>query len=227
MNTKTLFRASLLTGFAVLGLATAPACAAKTGQATFYGYSGGGNCMLPVPGDVYTAAINGTDYQGSKACGGYVLVKNSDTGQTVKVRIDDQCPGCPAGNLDLSAEAFKQIADPAQGIINISWKYVPYDQPSMQLFIADGSSQYYTAVQVRHHRYRINKLQYRLSAQGGAWTTVARTDYNYFVKQDGMGPGPYDFRLTDVNKQVVVVPNVPLQTGVEIETGKQFPVYAP
>ncbi|KAJ6923552.1 hypothetical protein NC652_017012 [Populus alba x Populus x berolinensis] len=42
------------------------------------------------------------------------------TGKTVTVKVVDHCPGCPS-TLDLSKEAFTQIANPVAGIINIEW----------------------------------------------------------------------------------------------------------
>jgi len=43
-------------------------------------------------------------------------------GKTVKVPIKDKCPGCSADKVDLSQNAFKQLADLGVGIINgASW----------------------------------------------------------------------------------------------------------
>ena len=42
------------------------------------------------------------------------------TGKTVTVKVVDHCPGCPS-TLDLSKEAFTQIANPVAGIINIDY----------------------------------------------------------------------------------------------------------
>ncbi|KAH1073029.1 hypothetical protein J1N35_025357 [Gossypium stocksii] len=43
------------------------------------------------------------------------------TGKSVTMKVVDQCPGCPS-TMDLSREAFKIIAKPVAGIINIDYK---------------------------------------------------------------------------------------------------------
>jgi hypothetical protein len=40
-----------------------------TGQGTFYGYGGGGNCSFPKPSEILTAAMNTADYNTAQACG--------------------------------------------------------------------------------------------------------------------------------------------------------------
>ena len=43
---------------------------------------------------------------------------------SVTVRIVDQCPECASGELDLSAQAFAKVADPAAGRVNARWQPV-------------------------------------------------------------------------------------------------------
>jgi expansin (peptidoglycan-binding protein) len=191
------------------------------GEATFYGYGGGGNCSFPLP-DRLTAAMNHADYNGSQACGACILVTNPANGKTVEVRIDDQCPECAAGDVDLDQEAFARIADLAQGRIPVRWSYVACSPPTMSLYFKEGSSQWWTAVQVRDHRYPVARLAWRPSGTTQAFKAVPRETYNYFVAASGMGPGPYDFKITDVYGHVVKIYRVALQVGVEIPTRKQF-----
>jgi expansin len=133
----------------------------------------------------------------------------------VTVRIVDLCPECKAGHLDLSLEAFAQIADPQQGIVSITRQLLSPALPGPVAYhFKDGSNQWWTAVQIRNHRNPIAKLEY-LNAQG-QWTAVARTPYNYFVQDTGMGSGPYSFRVTDIYGNVLV------DSGIEhIENGSQ------
>lgn len=192
-----------------------------TGQGTFYGYGGGGNCSFPKPSRL-TAAMNHDDYDGSRACGACILVTNPANGKSVEVRIDDQCPECAVGDVDLDQPAFAQIADLAQGRIAIEWRYVACTPPTLSLYFKEGSSQWWTAVQVRDHRYPVASLAWRTSGSKGAYAALPRETYNYFLAQSGMGVGPYDFKLTDVYGHVVKVNKVALQVGVEIPTKKQF-----
>lgn len=222
------FHSRVRAAIAVAGIIVASSThAAHTGEGTFYSYSGGGNCMLPVPADIYTAAMNAKDYTNSKACGGVIVVTNQDNGMSVTVRIDDQCPECAPGDVDLTQQAFEQIAAPVTGRIPVSWKYIAYDMPTIKLYFKEGSSQWWTAVQVRDHRYRVAKLQFRLTGSGNSFLNVPRESYNYFVRAAGMGPGPYDFRITDVNGQVVKANNISLQVATPLDIGKQFPAYQP
>lgn len=196
------------------------------GEGTFYGYGGGGNCSFPVPDSMLTAAMNATDYNGSAACGGVIVVTNENTGLSVTVRIDDQCPECAAGDVDLDQDAFVQIADISAGRIPISWHYVANDQAgNMKLYFKEGSSQWWTGVQVRDHLYPISRLEYRITGSGNNYVDVSREPYNYFVEYSGFGVGPYDFRITDFWGQSVEVTAVPLVLTTEIDTGVQFPVY--
>ncbi|MDW6004816.1 expansin EXLX1 family cellulose-binding protein [Vibrio mangrovi] len=198
-----------------------------TGEGTFYGYGGGGNCSFPLPDDsIYTAAMNATDYNNSAACGAVIEVTNTKTNQTVTVRIDDQCPECAKGDVDLDQDAFAEISPLEAGRIPISWKYVANEQAgNMKLFFKEGSSQWWTAVQARDHRYPITAIEYRVSGSGNSYANLERKPYNYFVKADGFGVGPYDFRITDFWGQTVEVLSVPLILTNEIDTATQFPVH--
>jgi expansin (peptidoglycan-binding protein) len=197
-----------------------------TGKGTFYSYSGGGNCSLAVPTTMLTAAMNATDYANSAACGGLIKITNPDTGRSVTVRVDDQCPECAPGNVDLAQDAFVQIADIATGIIPIQWHYVANDQVgNLKLYFEGSSSQWWTAIQVRDHLYPLAKLESRLSGSSNAYTTVARESHNYFVAPNGLGIGPYDFRITDFWGQTLEVKSVQLLPGMELDTGTQFAVH--
>ena len=120
----------------------------------------------------------------------------------VDVRIVDRCPRCAPGDIDLSPEAFARIADIAQGRVPIAWRYIacPVMGPVVYHF-KDGSNQWWTAVQIRNHRYAIASFAYQ--NEEGAFVDVLRLDYNYFVEETGMGPGPYTFRVTDVHGAVL------------------------
>lgn len=193
------------------------------GEGTFYQYTEGGNCSFPPP-TILTAAMNTTDYDGAKACGGCIVVTNPANGKSVQVRIDDRCPECAPGDVDLDQEAFAKIADLAQGRIPIRWKYVACTPPTLSLYFDPGSSQWWTSVQVRDHRYPVAKLAWRVSGSGATYKVSPREMYNVFIPPGGMGTGPYDFKLTDVYGQVVKLTNVALSPGQVVKTTKQFPL---
>lgn len=195
-----------------------------SGEGTYYQYSGGGNCSYPLPASgTYTAAMNNTDYANSQACGAWITVTNPATRQSVRVRIDDRCPECAPGDVDLTQAAFSRISPLAAGRIRINWRHVAGTAAEMKLYFKEGSSRYWTAVQVRDHKYPIRSLSYRRTGSGASFVSVPRASYNYFIASSGMGVGPYDFRIVDVHGRAVVVNNVGLRLTTPISTGKQFP----
>jgi expansin len=201
---------------------THPANPIHQGIATYYYATGAGACMFdPSPNNLMVAAMNADEYNHSAYCGAYVHV--SGPKGEVTVRIVDLCPECTTGHLDLSLEAFAQIADIPLGRVAITWQVVSPDLPGpIAYHFKDGSNQWWTAVQVRNHRNPIALFEYRKS--NGQWVTVPRTDYNYFVQTDpGMGPGPYTFRVTDSYGNVLTDSGIPHVENGTINGARQFP----
>jgi expansin len=190
-----------------------------SGEGTYYAADGSGNCSFdPSPGDLRVAAMNTPDYAGSAMCGACVEVTGPKG--TITVRIVDRCPECPAGDVDLSESAFAEIAEVSAGRVPITWHLVPcaVDGPMSYRF-KEGSSQYWTAIQVRDHRHPIARLEVK---EGDAWRTLGRESYNYFVGE-GLGPGPYTLRITDAIGHVVEEPAVELGDAVVRQGSQQLP----
>jgi expansin (peptidoglycan-binding protein) len=192
------------------------------GIATYYDATGAGACMFdPSPGDLMVAAMNAEEYNNAAVCGAYVHVTGPKGVTTI--RIVDLCPECKAGHLDLSREAFAQIADLPQGRVPITWQVIsPALSGPIAYHFKDGSNQWWTAVQIRNHRNPIAKLEYRNS--GGEWITVPRTSYNYFVQTNpGMGPGPYAFQVTDCYSNTLTDSDIPHIENGTVNGAAQFP----
>ena len=203
---------------------TAPACgdAHHSGEGTYYTFAdGSGNCSFPpTPNDLMVAAINNADYGSSEPCGSCAQIQGPDG--SVTVRIVDRCPECPAGDLDLSPEAFELIAPLSAGRVDITWQFVPCNVTGpIRYFFKEGSNQWWTAVQIRNHRHAIDRLEYQES--GGSWIGVARLDYNFFVEAAGMGPGPYTFRVTDIHGAVLTDTGLAFVEAGEVEGAAQLP----
>jgi expansin (peptidoglycan-binding protein) len=194
--------------------------ASETGDGTYYAADGSGNCGFdPSPNDLMVAAMNDPDYAASAVCGECVHVKGP-SGE-VTVRIVDRCPECKHGDLDLSPQAFAKLADPKLGRVTIHWTPVACDvQGPIRYRFKEGANQWWTAVQVRNHRYAIAKFEYQ---KAGKWVAVPRESYNYFVEASGMGPGPYSFRVADVKGHVLTDQNIPLKVAAEVAGAAQFP----
>jgi expansin len=191
-----------------------------TGDGTFYAADGSGNCSFDPTGDLMVAAMNHVDYAGSAACGACVHIVGPSGEATV--RIVDQCPECNQGAIDLSPEAFARFADKELGRVTIQWKYVPCDVTGPLVYhFKEGSNPWWTAVQIRSSRYAIARLEFQ---KDGQYVDVNRLDYNYFVADAGMGPGPYTLRVTDVKGQVVEDEGIPLVEAGDAPGAAQLPV---
>ncbi len=192
------------------------------GQATYYDFaSGAGACSFDTTwNDLMVGAMNIADYQSSQACGECVSLRGPNG--MILIRIVDECPDCPAGNIDLSPEAFSRIADLYLGKVPITWQVVPCPlHGPIQYHFKDESSQWWTSLQIRNHRYPISSLEYLTS--GGTYAAVSRATYNYFTQSGGMGPGPYTFRVTDVYGHVIIDSGIPDAAGASVQGQAQFP----
>ncbi|OJH38088.1 expansin EXLX1 family cellulose-binding protein [Cystobacter ferrugineus] len=196
-------------------LASTPLGSFKTGLITYYNATGAGACSFDAsPQDLDVAAIAQGEYENSAACGSCAEVQGPLG--TVRVRIVDVCPGCTtAGHLDLSREAFAKIAKPIDGRVPVKWRFVscPVTGP-IQYRFKTGSSQYWTAIQVRNHALPVKKLEYM---NNGKWVEVSRLSYNYFVQASGMGAGSIRVRVTASNGQVLE------DTLPSVQAEKTFP----
>ena len=173
----------------------------QNGLITFYDADGSGNCSFqPSPGNLDVAAMNIGQYENSAVCGACVEIEGPKG--NLRVRIVDSCPDCPTkGHLDLSREAFAKIANPIDGRVNVRWRLVTCDvQGPIRYRFKDGSSQYWTGIQVLNHRLPVAKLEYW---KNNAWVAVKRESYNYFVEPAGMGSGPLKVRVTASDGQTL------------------------
>ncbi|MFI7408430.1 expansin EXLX1 family cellulose-binding protein [Streptomyces sp. NPDC049627] len=190
------------------------------GVATFYDVGNGdGACLYGPTDDVMTAAMNHTDYETSKACGAYIRVRAA-TGASVTVRITNECPlPCAPGQLDLSAAAFAKLAVPSTGRIPITWTLLsPGTSDTISIRYKTGSSRYWCGIQVVGHRNPVARLEVR---DGSGWRQLPRTDYNYFLSEQGRGCGGA-IRVTDIYGQALTVDGIPVRPNVLQPTGRQF-----
>jgi expansin (peptidoglycan-binding protein) len=192
------------------------------GDATYYDADGTGNCSFDrsASGDL-VAALNGPDYAHAAWCGACLAV--SGPGGEVVVRVVDQCPGCKHGDLDLGRDAFARIAPLSAGRVRITWQEVacPVSGP-IAYQLKSGSNASWVAIQLRNHRYAIDKLEARRS--DGSYQALARADYNYFVAPSGLGAGPFALRVTDVRGQVLEDSAIALGDAVSRPGSGQFAV---
>lgn len=195
--------------------------APESGSGTYYAADGTGACGFDAsPGDLMVAAMNADDYDHAAWCGACLEV-DGPAGSHVTVRVVDLCPGCSHGDLDLSEQAFAALSPLSAGRIAITWHEVACDVSGpVDYHFKDGSNAYWTAIQLRNHRYPIATLQAEDGA--GTWTEISRVDYNYFVDTSGLGPGPYTLRVTDARGQGLEDQGITLGASVDRAGAAQF-----
>ncbi|WP_159766117.1 expansin EXLX1 family cellulose-binding protein [Streptomyces sp. HM190] len=189
------------------------------GIATLYDAGNGdGACSFGPSDDMMIAAMNTTDYETSKACGAYVLVRSGSA--SVTVRITNECPApCKPGQLDLSTQAFAKLADPSRGQIPITWSLVsPGSSDTLALRYKTGSSRYWCGIQALGHRNPLARLEVRT---GSGWTALTRTEYNYFLSEQGAGCGGA-IRITDIYGEQLTLDGIALRPNAVQPTGVQF-----
>ncbi|KAI4295350.1 hypothetical protein L6164_035404 [Bauhinia variegata] len=121
----------LLLGLVITSLAST--ASAIAGTATYYTVYVPSACYGYEDQGTLIAAANPSLYNNGAACGrmyrvtctgGTNNVPNPCRSGSVTVKIVDLCPGCGENQLDLSQEAFSQIANPDAGRITIDYTQV-------------------------------------------------------------------------------------------------------
>lgn len=193
------------------------------GDATYYNFAnGGGACMFDTStADMMIGAMNVYDFAGSQVCGSAVRITGPDS--TIIIRIVDLCPDCQRGDIDLSPQAFAKIADTTRGRVPISWQFISgADNGPISYHFNDSINQWWTAVQIRNHRYPISKVEY-LNAQK-TFQNLPRTSYNYFAGTTNIGTTPFTFRVTDIYGHALVDSGITPVTKKNIAGKAQFPL---
>jgi expansin (peptidoglycan-binding protein) len=155
---------------------------------------GTGNCNFDANSDdMNVMSLNNNEYREGAMCGACMEVVGPNQ-KPVVVRVVDRCYGCSPEQFGLSKQVFEKMGAADFQQKTITWRYVtcPVTGP-IHYHIKEGSSQYWTAIQMRNHRLPIQKLEW---LKNGTWVDVKRESYNYFVEPGGMGPGPIRVRVT-------------------------------
>ncbi len=177
-------------------------------------------CLSPCPSDDLYVAINPFDYAGSEACGACMEV--TGPGGTVTVLVTQNCASaCAADEIELSETAFGRIADISEGHDEVTWKLVSCDVTGPVAFhFEPESTEWWVSVQVRNHAVPVSSVE--LELPDSTWRDLPRQMHNYFEADSSPGPGPYTFRITSIDGQVIVEEDVPLRPGGLVEGTQQF-----
>ncbi len=192
----------------------------RSGEGTYYDADGTGACMLDAsPEALDVAALNAVDWAGSASCGACAEVTGPSG--AVRVRIVDLCPECVSGDLDLSLQAFEKIAPRELGRVPIDWRLVSCEvRGNLRYRYKDGSNEWWTAVQILDHRVPIESVEW--SKDGQTFHAMQRTDYNYFLEDEGFGAGGVTLRVTAVTGSVVTDELPPVQELLVVRGSAQL-----
>ena len=183
------------------------------GFATYYNVDlGRGSCSLPSsqPWDTLSLAINDSEYRNSELCGACMVVRGPK--DSVLLRVNDRCPGCKAGDLDLTRTAFAHIAETNKGTVPVTWHFAACpDTPPLSLLFTPKSSRWYINMQPLHHAYPIKSLELLVDS---AWVDVPRLFYNHFAVRRPP-PAPWAMRLRDTQGHEWIDSTVTLTPGLE------------
>ena len=192
-----------------------PDAMAHMGEGTYYTFAdGGGNCGFPpTPNDLLVGAMNHTDFAASAVCGSCVNLTGPKG--TIKIRIVESVPRMQTGRHRSLADGVRSHGRArAWAREEINWHYISCQSMGPVIYhFKDGSNAFWTAVQMRNHRYAGQVV--RLQSEGRLVKDVPRLDYNYFVDAGGMGPGPYTFRVTDVYNHVIEDTGIALKDNAD------------
>jgi hypothetical protein len=200
--------------------AAVPSAAARAGAgpqtATYYSTRGMGNCSYPgPPADGLYVALSTPEYAKAARCGGYLEV--SGPAGSVRVKVVDQCPGCAAGQIDLSETAFARLAPLSAGRIDVTYTHLadpPLPGP-LSVEVKPGSSRYWLGLLADNTGNPLTSVQVRTSS---GWLSLRRGSDNYWTAS-GAGPGPFTVRLTDTQGNQVAVRGITLSPGAVQATG--------
>ena len=211
------------------------------GRATFYDAAnptgGLGNSGYDIPYDNLEGitAINNIQWNGSEASGAFLQVsgpKQRAGAAPIVVQVTDLLYERSDG-LDLSTEAFAQVADPVDGVVNIEYELIspddgfqtPYGYSIGQGIVVEGiaeSNPWYGAVRLNNHRHPIESVE--LIEEDGDIVPLQRRSDNRFTIENGALYGAQDLRVTDIFGQQVTLDDINITNGssADIVTGEQF-----
>ena len=119
--------------------------------------------------------------------------------------------------------AFAQIAPLEAGRVPISWRFVPCEVEGPVAFrFKEGSNPFWSAIQVRNHRHAIASVE-AVDPASGEYVPLVRQGYNFFLRESGLGEGPYTIRTTDVHGHVLVDEGVPFAEATTVDGAAQLP----
>ncbi len=185
--------------------------AETSGYVTFYEGAESSSVAYYVPeieSGWYHCAVSEPKYSELPAGTAVELCAN---GKTVHLLVTDLCPSSSNSNhtgksdyfFDLEKSAFTYLADESVGVLNMTFKTVPYPtDKNIKIQVKDGVNEWWLAFRFYNMRYPLQKVEF--STDGNSFSEVAAMsgiDNNWFkvgADSGGLLSGAHYFRLTDV-----------------------------
>jgi expansin (peptidoglycan-binding protein) len=188
--------------------------AATKGTATYYTADGVGGACMPVDRSAtgYTVAVGPAEYAEGRACGSYVEVTGARG--SVVAKVDDLCPECGRGHLDLSRQAFAAVDDPVKGLVPITYRGLR-DPPvaPLVLKVKEGSSRWWLGLHVDNAGNPLAAVE--VATDGSSWRALVRQPYGFWTHASDLGgESPLRVRVTDVYGHRVTLDGVRFEVGV-------------
>ncbi|EIM85072.1 riboflavin-aldehyde forming enzyme [Stereum hirsutum FP-91666 SS1] len=92
----------------------------KSGRGTFFAV-GLGACGNTNSDSDHIVALATADYDNGAHCGKKISI--TANGKTSTATVEDECPGCSSGDLDMSPSLFDKFANEDVGVVKVTWKY--------------------------------------------------------------------------------------------------------
>ncbi|KAG6891497.1 hypothetical protein C0992_005636 [Termitomyces sp. T32_za158] len=120
------FAACFAAFFSVFALA-APASELEkrdySGKATWFNV-GLGSCGQTNVNSDYIVALSPATYAGGAHCGKKIRITDKATGVSATATVRDTCPGCGAGDLDMSPSLFSHFEPLDKGTFQLEWNFL-------------------------------------------------------------------------------------------------------
>ena len=147
-------------------------------------------------------------------------VELSANGKTVHLLVTDLCPSSANAEhtsqanyfFDLEKSAFTSLADESVGVLDMTFKTVPYPtSENIKIQVMDGANEWWLAFRFYNMRYPLKKVEF--SSDGVNFSEVENLSGikdNWFKVASGENllSGNHYFRLTDVYGQTLTTSNV-------------------
>lgn len=193
--------------------AAGPGGGPAAGEAVYYNpVLAEDRCSIePLASNGLYASVPAGQYRGGAVCGAYLDITGPRG--SVRTEIVDMCPGCTAGQLDLSSAAFARIQAPPQGTARISYQLArdPALPGPLAVRVGPGSSAGSLAIQILNHGNPLSGVQ----VDGRALSV--RSD-GYWIAGNGAGTGPFTIRVADAGGHDAVLTGITLHPGALQQT---------